>query len=293
MQSVPRRSPRASGRVVAGTARPLTANRAHRAFWEGDVTRTSAGEPRPEPSTDGLLEELQRRRDELQALAASIEERMAALNTERRQAGRSDTTGWKIGHQLPTCPSLRGRDRAARGRRGRARRADVTYVLYIVDGAQIHAGASLLYQGRRLRRGVDGAPSGGANGTATWPDPSRLRPVHRHAVGGWELPNGPDSTTVALATRQKQRRGRRAPRRPLGTTTSCARRASLDACSAGGGGVCSGPTRALENRPRQKQARSAEMPACARMQAWPLRPLCFSARIAAFGDPYAMRAGKA
>ena len=39
--------------------------------------------------------------------------------------------------------------------------------------------------------------------------------------------------------------------------------------------------------------RSAEMPACTRMQAWRLRQLWCSSRIAVFGDPYAMRAGKA
>jgi hypothetical protein len=40
------------------------------------------------------------------------------------------------------------------------------------------------------------------NGSATWPHP--LRPVHRHDVGAWELPIGGSSSTVAVATRQKE-----------------------------------------------------------------------------------------
>jgi hypothetical protein len=55
---------------------------------------------------------------------------------------------------------------------------------------------------RRLRLVGTGRSLWTTNGSATWPDP--LRPVHRHEVGARELPIGGSSTTVAVATRQKE-----------------------------------------------------------------------------------------
>jgi hypothetical protein len=43
-----------------------------------------------------------------------------------------------------------------------------------------------------------------SSGSATWPDP--LHPVHGHDVGACELPIGGSSSTVAVATRQRQQR---------------------------------------------------------------------------------------
>jgi hypothetical protein len=54
-------------------------------------------------------------------------------------------------------------------------------------------------------------------------------------------------------------------------------------------GASGGPARSVGKSKR----RSAEMPACTRLQTWPLRPMWCSALIAVVGDPYAMRAGKA